>query len=108
MLSLEHMTKPWVTLGRVVKPLGGLHPSVLPLPPLGKAFQQHQPWPVVVNGRYMNTSRQPSLGYGETQLTASKWYGTSYKNVAHHDQDPCKETSSLPDEVRICPYDILI
>lgn len=108
MLSLEHMTKPCVILGSVVKRLCGLQPSALQPLPLGKGFQQHQPSPVVVTGRYMNALRQYSLGCGETQPTASKWYGTSYKDVAHHDQDPCKETPSLSGEVRLCPHDFFI
>ncbi len=112
-----HMTKPLATLGRVVKPLGSLRPHVLQLLPLGKAslgkaslgkaFQQHQPSP----GRYMSTShtsRRPSLGYWESQPTTSKLYWASYKNMAHHDQGPCKETPSLSGEVGICPRDFLI
>ena len=107
-LSLEHMTRPWVTLEGVSKPLCGLRPSVLQQLQLGKAFQQHQPLPVMANGRYMNASRQSSLGYGETQRTASKWYGTSYKNVAHHHQGPCRETPPISGNVRLCLHDFLI
>ena len=102
-----HTTKLWATLGGVLQPLGTMH--VLQLLPLGKAFQhkafqQHRPPP----GRYMNTSRQPSLGYWESQPTPSKLYGTLYKNVAHHDQGPCKETPFLSGEVRTRLHDFLI
>lgn len=99
------MDKLWVTLGGIVIPLGSLRPHALQLLPIGRVFQQHRPSSVVACGLYMGTSRQRYPGYGKPQLIASKLYGTSYKNVAYHDQGPCKETSSLSGKVRIRLHD---
>lgn len=104
-LSLEHLDKLWVTLGGIVIPLGSLRPHALQLLPIGNVFQQHRPSSVMASGLYMGTSRQRYPGYGGPQSVTSKLYGTSYKNVAHRDQGPCKETPSLSGKVRICLHD---
>ena len=68
------MTESWVIPGAVAIPNNNDQPRVLPL---GEVLHQQRLLPTLASGRYTDISRQPYLGSGEPQPTASKLHGTS-------------------------------